>query len=369
MSIILFLAVLFVLVLVHEWGHYITAKKTGMRVDEFAIGFPPKLFGIKRGETDFNFNLFPIGGYVKIFGENAEEAAEMGAEPRAPQDVGRAFSERPKWAQAVVLLAGITMNIIFAWFLFSVTQMVGVPTAVDESTASEAAELYVAGTLPGAPADGKLPVGAVVLGVEASGERLETPNASEFSNFVATHAPTPIIVQYRFKDVLETVELTPVKGIVSDQPEKYVVGTSLSLVEIQQKSFFDAIGSGFMTTVDGFLAISVGLATLIKEALIGQADLTNIAGPVGIVGMVGDAAAFGIVPLLTFTAIISLNLAVVNLLPFPALDGGRLVFVIIEAVTRKQVPPQWTGWVNGVGFILLLLMMAAVTFNDISRLL
>ena len=369
MSIILFLVVLFVLVLVHEWGHYITAKKTGMRVDEFAIGFPPKLFGIKRGETEFNFNLFPIGGYVKIFGENAEEAAEMGATPRAPQDVGRAFGERPKWAQAVVLLAGITMNILFAWFLFSVTQMVGVPTAVEESAATEAAELYVAGTLPGAPADGKLPVGAVVLGAEANGEAVTAPNASEFSNFVATHAPAPITVQYRYKDAQETVELTPVKGLVAAEPEKYVVGTSLSLVEIQKKSFFNAIGSGFMTTVDGFLGISVGLATLIKEAFVGQADLTNIAGPVGIVGMVGDAAAFGIVPLLTFTAIISLNLAVVNLLPFPALDGGRLVFVIIEAVTRKQVPPQWTGWVNAVGFILLLLMMAAVTFNDISRLL
>lgn len=369
MSIILFLAVLFVLVLVHEWGHYITAKKTGMRVDEFAIGFPPKLFGIKRGETAFNFNLFPIGGYVKIFGENAEEAAEMGAEPRDPKDVGRAFGERPKWAQAVVLLAGITMNILFAWFLFSVTQMVGVPTAVEESAATEAAELYVAATLPGAPADGKLPVGAVVLGAEAKGVRLETPNASEFSAFVTTHAPAPVTVDYRFKDVTDTVELTPVKGLVAAEPEKYVVGTSLSLVEVQQKSFFDAIGSGFMTTVDGFLAISVGLATLIKEAFVGQADLTNIAGPVGIVGMVGDAAAFGIVPLLTFTAIISLNLAVVNLLPFPALDGGRLVFVMIEAVTRKQVPPQWTGWVNGVGFILLLLMMLAVTYNDISRLL
>ena len=369
MSIILFLAVLFVLVLVHEWGHYITAKKTGMRVDEFAIGFPPKLFGIKRGETDFNFNLFPIGGYVKIFGENAEEAAEMGSEPRAPQDVGRAFSERPKWAQAVVLLAGITMNVLFAWFLFSVTQMVGVPTAVEESVATEAAELYVAATLSGAPADGKLPVGAVVLGAEAGGERIETPNATEFSSFVTTHAPAPVTVNYRFKDAQETVILTPVKGLVADDPERYIVGTSLSLVETQQKSFFAAIGSGFTTTVHGFAGISVGLATLIKEAFVGQADLTNIAGPVGIVGMVGDAAAFGIVPLLTFTAIISLNLAVVNLLPFPALDGGRLVFVIIEAVTRKQVPPQWTGWVNAVGFVLLLLMMLAVTYNDISRLL
>jgi regulator of sigma E protease len=261
------------------------------------------------------------------------------------------------------------MNILFAWFLFSVTQMVGVPVAVEEANATDAAELYVAGTLPASPAEGKLSVGSVILDISSNGETLHSPTATEFSNFVATHAPNPVTVHYRFKEVENTVELTPVKGLATNNPEKYVIGTSLSLVEIQQRGFFDALGHGFMTTIDGIAGISVGLGSLIKDAFVGQADFSTVAGPVGIVGMVGDAAAFGIVPLLTFTAIISLNLAVVNLLPFPALDGGRLVFVIIEAVTKKQVPPQWTGWINGVGFVLLLVLMVAVTFNDISRLL
>lgn len=365
MSILLFLAVLFVLVLVHEWGHYITAKKTGMRVDEFAIGFPPRLFSIKKGETEYSFNLFPIGGYVRIYGENPEDATT----DKDRADSKRAFHARPKWAQAVVLLAGITMNILFAWFLFSVTQVVGVPTAVEEATASDAAELFVAGTLPGAPADGLLPVGAAILSIAAADETLEVPNATEFSAFVVKNAPNEVMVTYRMNDKQTTVGITPVAGLVAEDPSKYIVGTSLSLVEVQKKPLFKAIAHGFTLTIDGFVGITVGLATLIKDAVVGQADLSNIAGPVGIVGMVGDAAAFGLIPLLTFTAIISLNLAVVNLLPFPALDGGRLVFVAIEVITKKQVPPAWTGWTNMIGFVLLLLMMAAVTFNDVSRLL
>src|SRR3989344_2431069 len=164
MSILIFLLVLFVLVLVHEWGHFIVAKKTGMRVDEFGIGFPPKLFSVRKGETEYSFNLFPIGGFVRIFGENSEAPQT----PEDTKDVSRSFSSRPKWAQALVLLAGVTMNIFFAWFLFSLTFIVGVPTAVDEATASPEAELYVASTVPTSPADGVLPVGSVILSVSTA---------------------------------------------------------------------------------------------------------------------------------------------------------------------------------------------------------
>jgi regulator of sigma E protease len=364
MSIVLFLLVLFVLVLVHEWGHYIVAKKTGMRVDEFAIGFPPKLFGIKKGETEFSFNAFPIGGFVRIFGENAE-APQTEADRR---DVGRSFHARPKWAQILVLLAGITMNILFAWFLFTVTQIIGQPVAIDEAAATDAAVLYVAGVLPEAPADGVLPVGSAIVSAHAGGATLEHPTPSSFSEFVNTHAQSDISVSYRLGSKEKTITLKPVAGMVKDEPEKYIVGTSLSLVEIQKKPIHLAIGYGFMMTVNGFVDITVGLASLISDAFAGEADFTHIAGPVGIVGMVGDAAAFGLVALLTFTAVISLNLAVINLLPFPALDGGRVVFVLIELITRRQVPPVWTGWINLLGFVLLMIMMAAVTWNDIARL-
>lgn len=361
MSVIIFLLVLFVLVLVHEWGHFITAKKTGMRVDEFGIGFPPKLFSIKKGETEYTFNLFPIGGFVRIYGENPEDA-------KSGVDSDRAFHARPKWAQAVVLLAGVTMNILFAWLLFTITFLSGVPTAVDEANATDEAQLYVVSTLADAPADGQLPIGSVITAASSGENSLENPTPNSFSEFVIDNAPNTIYVTYEDNGTEGVTELLPVTGLSQSDSDRYLVGVSLSLVEIVERPIHRAIIDGFTSTVDGFVAITVGLFTLIHDAFVGQADFANIAGPIGIVGMVDDAAAFGLTSLLTFTAIISLNLAVINLLPFPALDGGRLLFVAIEAVTRKDIPYKWTGWLNLVGFVLLIVLMVAVTYNDIIRL-
>lgn len=365
MSILLFFLVLFVLILVHEWGHFIVAKKTGMRVDEFGIGFPPKLYGIKKGETEYTFNALPIGGFVRIWGENYEDAADSN---NNDTDKSRGFSARPKWAQALVLVAGVTMNILFAWFLFSLTYMVGIPTPVDESVASESAELYVAAVLPDSPAS-ELPVGSIITSIESDTRTITNPSPSEFSTLVTEVAPSPVTVSYNFNGEDMSTLLTPAQGLMLEEPERFVVGASLSFVEIQKRSFFMAIADGFTATWQGFINIAVGLWSLISQSFIGEADFSQVAGPVGIVGMVGDAASFGVTALLTFTAIISLNLAVINLLPFPALDGGRLVFVAIEAVTNRKIPPVWAGRVNLVGFAILMLLMIAVTYNDIIRIL
>lgn len=364
MSIIIFLLVLFVLVLVHEWGHFITAKKTGMRVDEFGIGFPPKLFSVKKNETEYSFNALPIGGFVRIWGENGQEELEGLSE----EERSRAFGARPKWAQAVVLIAGVTMNILFAWLLFSVTYMIGVQTPVDEAVATDAAELYVVGVLPDSPASA-IPSGAVITAVTHDEETVEKPTPSEFSEVVTEAAADSVTVAYRYEGEDTVATFTPVSGLIEGDPDRHAVGISLSLVEVKQRSFFAAIGEGFWTTWHGLASITTGLGALLSQIFVGEADFSQIAGPVGIVGMVGDAASFGLAALLTFTAIISLNLAIINLLPFPALDGGRLVFVAIEAVTRKQIPPEWAGRVNLVGFALLMLLMIAVTYNDILRLL
>ena len=390
MSILLFLGVLFVLILVHEWGHFITAKKTGMQVDEFGIGFPPKLFGFKKGETEYTLNALPIGGFVKILGENGDEPfspaqSEAGnhlsgtnvetVDGRAnsgTQRNPRSFGSRPKWAQALVLIAGVTMNIMFAWLLFSVTYIIGVPTAVDEADAGPEAELVIAGAVSGSPAE-VLPPGAVVTGLSSSLEGGSsftgnlTPTA--LADFVTANAPNEIVVTYESGGEISEVLLTPVQGLIQDEPERYAIGASLALVETRSMPFFTALVTGVKATWGGLQAITVGLWTLIVQSFTGTADFTQVAGPIGIVGMVGDAAAFGLTALLTFTAIISLNLAVINLLPFPALDGGRLVFVAIEAVTGKDIPPEWAGRINLVGFGLLLLLMVLVTYNDIINLL
>jgi regulator of sigma E protease len=361
MSIILFLLVLFVLILVHEWGHFIVAKKTGMRVDEFGIGFPPKMYGIKKGETEYTFNALPIGGFVRIYGENLEEI------PDDEPDKIRAFGSRPKWAQALVLIAGVTMNVVFAWFLFFVTFIVGMPTAVDEAKSSPEAVLYVSGLLPNSPLVEKIPLGSEIVSVQAGNSELVKPSPSTFTNFVQEHSNDTLNISYKYGDETGEVNVKPVKGLIAGHEEKSAVGVSLAMVETVNFSFLEALSKSFTTTIDGLKNITVGLFSLIVGAFSGTADLSQVAGPVGIVGMVGDAADFGFTALLTFTAIISLNLAIINLLPIPALDGGRLVFVAIEAITRKAINPVWAGRVNLIGFSLLMILMVVVTYNDIMR--
>ncbi len=366
MSIILFFAVLFVLVIVHEWGHFITAKKTGMRVDEFGFGFPPKLFSVKKGETEYTFNALPIGGFVRIWGENYEDDKASGDVEE--QDMSRSFNARPKWAQALVLVAGVTMNIIFAWFLFTVSYMVGVPTAVEESSATPAAELYVYGVLQDSPGS-DLPAGSIITALSQGDQSVISPTPSQFTDFITAAAPEAVTIAYETKGEIKEVEVEPVKGLIKEDLDRYAVGVSLSLIEIKKSSLGTAMYDASLATWNGFIGIAVGLYDLVSRMFVGEADFSQVAGPIGIVGMVGDAASFGITALLTFTAIISLNLAVINLLPFPALDGGRLVFVLIETITRKPIPHVWAGRLNLAGFALLMILMILVTYNDIARLL
>jgi regulator of sigma E protease len=359
----IFIAILFVLILVHEWGHFITAKKTGMRVDEFAIGFPPKLFGIKRGETEYTINALPIGGFVRIWGENfgADDDSET-------VDRSRSFSARPKWAQALVLVAGVVMNVILAWFLFILTFMIGVPVPVEESAAAPDAQLYIQAVISDGPAAALLPAGAEIIAVSAGGRSLDRLTPDGLTTFVTAVAPDPVMVTYVQGALEEQVEITPVAGLVAEDPARYLIGVRPVLIEIQSFGFVDSIVNGTTVTIERTVQIVVGLFTLLGQSIAGTADYSQVAGPVGIVGMVDDIAALGIVALLSFMAFISLNLAVINLLPLPALDGGRLVFVAIETVTGKEIPPEWAGKVNLFGFALLMLLMLVVTYNDILRL-
>jgi len=162
--------------------------------------------------------------------------------------------------------------------------------------------------------------------------------------------------------------LVPETGVISDAPDRAALGVSLTLTDVVKKPLPIAIRDGFTHTLTSIGDITVGIAGLIGDALMFRADFSNVAGPIGIVGLVGEASAFGLNTLLMFTAFISLNLAVINVLPFPALDGGRLLFVFIEAVKGSAINPRYTQILNSVGFILLILLMVAVTWNDIARL-
>jgi len=362
-SILIFLVVLFVLILVHEWGHYIAAKKTGMRVDEFGIGFPPTVLSYKIGETTYKLNYLPIGGYVKILGEDGDLNQDL-----SEVDKKRIFSARPRWAQAVVLSAGVFMNVVLAWFLLIVVAMLGSTTAIDESVRTDTAVLRVVGILPESPASA-LPLGLEIITVETTiGDTLADLLPSTFTEFVANNNESEFVITYRDNEQIYKTNITPAVGLLADDPERAVLGVQLALTDTVRYTFFEAVLRASEQTLNLLKAIVVGITAFFMGLFLGNADLSQVAGPVGIVSYVGEAATFGFSALLFFTAVISLNLAIINLLPIPALDGGRLVFVAIESIIRRPINPIWMARVNTVGFLFLIGVMILVTVSDVSKL-
>lgn len=329
-----------------------------MRVDEFAIGFPPRLFSIKKAETEYSINLLPIGGYVKIFGENGLDQA----------DGPRAFGSRPRYQQAIVLLAGVFMNILTAWVIFFAVGVIGTPTAVEEGApGSESAILTVTTVLPESPAS-VVPLGAKIAAMQSQGESLNRLTPSAFTEFIGRHTNDDITIIYSHKGDSSEITLKPRSGVIATDPDRKALGLATALVVTKSQTPTEAFLGSSVRTWESLKAITIGLFTFLASAFTLSADIEQVTGPIGIAGMVGDAAEFGFVSLLIFTAFISLNLAVINLLPIPALDGGRLLFVIAEAVLRRPIDPEWMGRVNFIGFAVLILLMVAVTYNDLLRL-
>ena len=371
MSIILFLVILLVLVLVHEFGHFIVAKKSGIRVDEFGFGFPPKLWGVKKGETVYSFNALPFGGFVKIFGENPDEDSISGPEK------SRSLIYKPKRIQALVLVAGVTFNIILAWFLFSASFMFGMPVSADSIPPSKLkdANLVITSVLKDSPAQmAGIETGDKIVGLNDNFSQLEVfsfdstqdlQSVSSVQNFISSHGDQNIIIKLRRNGEDKEINLIPKEGIVEG---KFGIGVSLDIVGILKLPVHKAFWEGAKTTGKTFVGTIMALAKLVKDSFIGQADFSSITGPVGIVGVVGDAYRFGIIYLLSFTALISINLAVINLVPFPALDGGRLLFLAIEKIKGSRIKPSIANAVNAIGFFLLIILMVVVTYNDIARL-
>lgn len=364
MNVLLFLGILVMLIVVHEFGHFIIAKRSGIRVDEFGIFFPPKLFGIKIGETEYTLNLWPIGGFVKIFGENPEKESLEGP------DKDRALVSKPKHIQAAVLVGGVFFNVLAAWFLFSLAFAIGTPAAVGSDTPRpiENPVLTIVQVIQGSPAEiAGLQAGDEILALEVKTNVLQELSPPAIVSFVGMHRSEEISVTYRRGEIEGTVSAIPISGLIESDSERYALGISMGLVGTLKLPVHLAVWEGLTTTLSMLAAVTVGILTFFGSALTLSADLSQVAGPVGIVGFVGDAAALGIVPLITFTAFISLNLAVINLLPVPALDGGRLLFIAIEAVRGKSIKPAIANALNTIGFVFLIFLMVAITYNDIAR--
>lgn len=367
MTVILFLIILGALVFVHELGHFIAAKKAGIRVDAFALGFPPKVIGKKVGETQYDLNLIPFGGYVKIFGEDGTDADESGLKTQIDADTERRFTSKPRYVQAIVLASGVFGNIVFAWLLISISFMSGIPSAVTGRYADHVQnpQLTITSVLPNSPAErAGLRSGDRILALSDAKRLFKDTDADTAREFISVSKETLTLEYGRGQETLQT-KITPVSGIVE---EKVAIGVGLDTIGVVSFGFFRSLFEGALMTWDLLREVAVGLFGFLKEAVLGQADLASISGPVGIAGLVGEARVLGFVYLLSFTAFISINLAVINLLPIPALDGGRLLFLAIEGITRRTIPAKFTRIVNTGGFILLIAFMLFITYRDIVKL-
>jgi regulator of sigma E protease len=365
MSIIIFIIILLVLVVVHEFGHFFTAKRFGIRVDEFGFGFPPKLFGKKIGETEYTLNLLPLGGFVRIFGEDPDEENTSGPGSE------RSFVNKAKWKQAIVLFAGIFANFLLAWVLFSFGFMSGLPTSVGSEIAGTKlsdVHLVVVSVLPKSPAEkAGLKIGDKIINI-SSGENFTTYVSPEtVKSFVVGGGGKEIDIGYtRGKNTEITLaKMVPIANPTDGKPE---IGISMDQIGTSQLPFFSAIWQGLRLDWSVTKSTAVGLYTLIKEALQGKGSFSSVTGPVGMVGIVGDAYQFGFVYLLSFAALISINLAIINLFPFPALDGGRLLFLLIEKIKGSRINPKVANTINTIGFGILILLMLIITYHDVVKL-
>lgn len=363
-SIITFIVILAVLVLVHEFGHFITAKKSGIRVDEFGFGFPPrakKLF--ERKGTVFTLNWIPFGGFVKIFGENGEGG-------QAAKD---SFVSKSKWTQALVLFAGPLFNILFAWLILTLMFIVGSPTLYDETYQENIQNVAVAvvEVLPESPAkEAGLFVGDTILSISyADGKKQEIVSAEDVSNSFKNKGVEPVTLEILRKEKTLEIEVAPAYGLFEGQTDP-ALGVLIDKVGTLKLPVHQALWKGLERTWSLTENTVMFLASLFEGLIRGDKEIAGaITGPVGIVPVVGDALSVGFSFVVIITALISINLAIINLLPFPALDGGRLLFILIESIKGSPINPKTASWFNGAGFLILIGLMVFVTIRDIVNLL
>jgi len=370
MTVLIFIATLVVLILIHELGHFIAAKIFKVKVEEFGIGYPPRAFRLfKLGDTEYTLNWLPFGGFVKLLGENATKDNDKSEEYKE-----KSLENKHPAKQIIILFAGVFMNFVFAWGLFSYVFYSGVPLFWDRNY-QDNSELILNGILQNSPADiAGLQEGDIIKDIYTKDSKEKGENVDllpyTVSGFILSNLGKNITIKYLDKtdDIIKTTEVVPAQGILKEYPEAPAIGISMTMVAKDKVNIVDAIVLGLKTSITVVQDVAKGLGKLFADSATGNANLKNVAGPVGIAGMVSSAASVGFAYLLYFTALISVNLAVINLIPIPALDGGRILFVTIEWITRRKIPATFTGLLNFVGFALLIILMLVVTYNDIVKL-
>lgn len=345
MGIVWFIIILGLIVLVHEFGHYIFSKIFGVYVYEFSIGMGPKLLHYKKkgGETEYCLRLIPIGGFVSLAGEDADDNTKI--------DDDRKLYNKPVWQRLIIMVAGVMNNFIFAFLLLFIMALVygSVSTKPVISTVVKDLPAYEAG----------IREGDTILKINNH----KVASFNEMQLYIQTSKGEELTILLKDKDgILNEVKVKPNTIVDEDGNTSYIIGVSLD--SKVKHGFVNSLSYAGSTTVSLYKLMLV----TIKEIFVGGVSVSDLSGPVGIYKVVDEQAKVGLQSIIYLTAYLSMNVGVINLLPFPAFDGGRVVFLIIEKIRRKPVSRKVEGIVNSVGFGLLILLMIYVTFNDVLRL-
>ncbi len=355
-TILTFVIVLSVIVFAHECGHFFMARRAGIKVEEFGFGFPPRLWGKKHNDMIWSINAIPIGGFVRLKGEGGENAKDSDS-----------FSAKSGWQRMQVIVAGVVMNFILAWVLFSIGYMFGLPQIVDDespvpsyATVSQE-KLHVVNVLEGTPAAAAgIEIGDVIW--LAEDERMT--NIEGFALLTGSRGNVPMDLVLEREGEQVEVSVAPAILEITGKPG---IGVSLMKTGMVAYPVYMAPIQGLWMTGSFTYQILIAFGTILGDLFTGGGAPADISGPVGIAVVAGEVAQHGWRHLLQFIALLSINLGILNILPFPALDGGRLLFLIIEKIRGRAVSRQIEAMIHNVGFALLMLLVLVVTYGDVVR--
>ena len=358
-TIIAFVVILSVLVLIHELGHFLVAKKLGIKVEEFGFGFPPKVFGKKIGETIYSINLLPVGGFVKLYGEDAAGGGSVKnskLETRNSKLLNRTIFARPVWQRFIVVIAGVVMNFLLAIILISYlfgVQGVAIPTK----------QIHVTEILRNSPAEaGGIKLNDVIVNI--NGQKIVS--TQDFIKEVKADSGKEITLGILRKKENITVILTPRKVYPKGEGP---VGVGISNIEIKKYKWYEAPFFGTLEALKFSWTIVSGLGQMVFDLVVHGTKPQGVAGPIGVAQLTGQAVSYGVNATLWFIALLSINLAVLNGLVISKLDGSRLFFIVLAALTGKKVNPKYESLSHAVGLAVLLGLMALITVFDVMRVL
>lgn len=352
--ILVFFIIFSLLVLVHELGHFLVAKRAGIKVEEFGFGYPPRVISVKYGETIYSLNLLPFGGFVRLYGEERMTGKEG--------KFKRAFFNQSKRVRISVLLAGVIANFFLGLFCFIfIYSQIGIPT--------ETSKVIIAGVSPGSPAE--------KAGIKADDQIMALNGNDEiflnnFTEMVKQRAGEEISMRVKRKTANGVEEkefyLTPRIKPPEGEGAIGVAVTNIEMVVYKNwKMPFLAIYMGVKEALGWAEMIFLSLITMIRKLFVGQLP-QDVSGPIGIYQLTSRVSKQGFLVTLQFLAILSINLAILNIMPLPALDGGRILFVVLEKVIGRKIKPKIEQYVNIAGMVFLLGLMILVTVNDLTRL-